>query len=233
MARDEQIYVGYRRMGSAQKRFTRFVVIAILVIGAGTGAMLAASIRPAGRGQWDMSNTVTETGVVRLPPYPYLETREGPILLAEPGKFGAQDRLTELAGRESRITGTALMRGNRRGIEIISVETIGEDASAAPSLEFVSDLIELRGEILDSKCFLGAMKHVAASEKKKLPDGAKIDAAVGIGPIPTGFAITAELTVHLPGMDRDEAQALVDRAHQVCPYSNATRGNVDVKLKIA
>ena len=84
-----------------------------------------------------------------------------------------------------------------------------------------------------SACFLGAMKHVAASEKKKLPDGAKIDAAVGIGPIPTGFVITAELTVHLPGMDRDEAQALVDRAHQVCPYSNATRGNVDVKLKIA
>ena len=52
-------------------------------------------------------------------------------------------------------------------------------------------------------------------------------------PFPPAFAITAELTAHLPGMDREQVWALVDKAHQVCPYSNATRGNVDVKLKIA
>ena len=60
-----------------------------------------------------------------------------------------------------------------------------------------------------------------------------ITASVGIGPIPQGFGINAKLVVSLPGMDRAAAQALVDAAHQVCPYSNATRGNIDVVLELA
>jgi len=158
MARDEQIYVGYRPMRSGQKRLVQFLVFVILFIGAGTGAMVAASMRPAGTGRWDTSHNVTETGVIRLEPYPFLETPEGPILLAEPGKFGALARLSGFDGREVRITGTALMRGNRRALEIDSLELLGENESTTPSLEFVSDVIELRGEILDSKCYLGAMK---------------------------------------------------------------------------
>ncbi len=158
MTRDEQMYVGYRAMGSAQKRFTRIVVISILALGLGTGAMLAVSMRPAGRGQWDTAHTVTETGVIRLAPYPFLESRSGPILLAEPGKIGAQKRLSGMAGREARITGTALTRGDRRAIEMSSIELLAGIASREPVLEFAGDSIELRGEILDSKCYLGAMK---------------------------------------------------------------------------
>lgn len=158
MARDEQIYVGYRAMGPAHKRFTQIVVLAILVVGAWTGAMLSAAMRPAGTGRWDTSHTGTETGVIRMDPYPFLETPEGPILLAEPGKFGAQKPLSDKAGREARITGTALSRGNRRALEIDTLEMLGENESPTPLLEFVSNVIELRGEILDSKCFLGAMK---------------------------------------------------------------------------
>jgi organic hydroperoxide reductase OsmC/OhrA len=56
---------------------------------------------------------------------------------------------------------------------------------------------------------------------------------VGIGPIPQGFGINAKLVVSIPGMDRDVAQKLVDTAHQVCPYSNATRGNIDVVIELA
>lgn len=156
--RDEQIYVGYRAMGPSQKRLTRIVVLAILLLGTGTGAMLAASLRPAGTGQWDTSNAVTETGVIRIAPYPFLETPEGPILLAEPGKFGAQERALELAGREARITGTALTRGNRRALEINVLELLGEGVSPEPSFQLASGVLELRGEILDSKCFLGSMK---------------------------------------------------------------------------
>lgn len=83
-------------------------------------------------------------------------------------------------------------------------------------------------------CFLGAMKFVAAQDKRRVPDDATVTAEVGIGPRAAGgFGITAALTVTLPGWDRAEAEALVTQAHQVCPYSNATRGNVDVGLTVA
>lgn len=83
-----------------------------------------------------------------------------------------------------------------------------------------------------SACFLGAMGFVAGQSKKLLPSGTQIAGAVGIGPIPAGFGITVKLSIALPGMDRAEAQALIDAAHQVCPYSNATRGNIDVVLEL-
>lgn len=83
-----------------------------------------------------------------------------------------------------------------------------------------------------SACFMGAMKFVATQQKITMPSDAKITGKVGIGPIPQGFGIEAELVISLPGMDRSAAQALVDKAHQVCPYSNATRGNIEVKLTL-
>ncbi|WP_339934007.1 organic hydroperoxide resistance protein [Vreelandella glaciei] len=83
-----------------------------------------------------------------------------------------------------------------------------------------------------SACFLGALKHVASQEKVKLPQETKIDGHVGIGAIPTGFGIEVELKISLPGMEQDVAQQLVDKAHIVCPYSNATRGNINVTLTL-
>jgi lipoyl-dependent peroxiredoxin len=83
-------------------------------------------------------------------------------------------------------------------------------------------------------CFLGALKFVAAQEKVRVPNDATVTAKVGIGPRAAGgFGITADLTVSLPGVERAQAEALVQRAHQVCPYSNATRNNVDVGLTVA
>ncbi|ASK19516.1 organic hydroperoxide resistance protein [Halomonas sp. N3-2A] len=83
-----------------------------------------------------------------------------------------------------------------------------------------------------SACFLGALKHVASQEKVKLSDDTQINGSVGIGAIPTGFGIEVELKISLPGLEKDVAQALVDKAHIVCPYSNATRGNIDVTLTL-
>jgi Ohr subfamily peroxiredoxin len=84
-----------------------------------------------------------------------------------------------------------------------------------------------------SACFLGAMKAVAASQKLRVPHDATVTATVGIGPRSEGgFGITADLKVSLPGLERADAQRLVEAAHQVCPYSNATRGNVDVGLTV-
>ncbi|HEY0199833.1 MAG TPA: organic hydroperoxide resistance protein [Rhodanobacter sp.] len=83
-----------------------------------------------------------------------------------------------------------------------------------------------------SACFLGAMQYVASQQKLKLPADTQVTGQVGIGPIATGFGIEVELTISIPGMPRTEAEALVQKAHIVCPYSNATRNNIDVKLTI-
>ena len=83
-----------------------------------------------------------------------------------------------------------------------------------------------------SACFLGAMKAVAGKQKIALPAETSIAADVGIGPIPQGFGLQVALHVTVPGMDREAAKKLVDAAHQVCPYSNATRGNIEVTLDV-
>lgn len=83
-----------------------------------------------------------------------------------------------------------------------------------------------------SACFLGAMKFVASRDKVALPVDVSVSGVVGIGPIPTGFGIEVDLQVSLPGMDRADAESLVQKAHIVCPYSNATRGNIDVRLSV-
>lgn len=84
-----------------------------------------------------------------------------------------------------------------------------------------------------SACFIGAMKFVAGQDKITLPADVSIDTTVGIGGIPQGFGIEVQMVVKVPGMDRAAAQALVDKAHQVCPYSNATRGNIEVTITLA
>ena len=84
-----------------------------------------------------------------------------------------------------------------------------------------------------SACFLGALKFVAGKQKITLPVDTTVTGRVGIGPIPTGFGIEAQLTIRVPGLPREQVQSLVEQAHQVCPYSNATRGNIDVTLTVA
>lgn len=84
-----------------------------------------------------------------------------------------------------------------------------------------------------SACFIGALKFVAAKAKIALPADTRVTGKVGIGPLPTGFGIQAELEISVPGLPRAQVQELVEQAHIVCPYSNATRGNIDVSLVIA
>jgi osmotically inducible protein OsmC len=84
-----------------------------------------------------------------------------------------------------------------------------------------------------SACFIGAMRYVAGTQKIVLPADTAIEGSVGIGQIPTGFGIQVELKITVPGMPREQVEALVQKAHIVCPYSNATRGNIDVRLVVA
>ncbi|XVO87781.1 organic hydroperoxide resistance protein [Pseudomonas palleroniana] len=83
-----------------------------------------------------------------------------------------------------------------------------------------------------SACFISALKFVAGQSKRSIPVDATITAQVGIGQIPGGFGLDIDLNINLPGLEQADAHALVEEAHQVCPYSNATRGNVDVRLHV-
>jgi len=84
-----------------------------------------------------------------------------------------------------------------------------------------------------SACFIGAMKVVAGKMKVALPADLSVKADVGIGPINGGFGIQAALTVSAPSIERATLEKIVELAHGVCPYSNATRNNIDVTLSVA
>ncbi|WP_018982672.1 organic hydroperoxide resistance protein [Salinimonas chungwhensis] len=84
-----------------------------------------------------------------------------------------------------------------------------------------------------SACFIGALKHVAGTQNLKLSNDVSVTGEAAIGPIDKGFAIAVTLTVDLGDMPEADARKLVDAAHEVCPYSNATRGNIEVDLKLA
>ena len=85
-----------------------------------------------------------------------------------------------------------------------------------------------------SACFLGAMRAISGKVGVKVPDDATVSAEVGFGPRSEGgFGITADLTIDLPGVSKEDGERLVAAAHEICPYSNATRGNLDVGLNLA
>jgi len=83
-----------------------------------------------------------------------------------------------------------------------------------------------------SACFLSAMGVAASKLKVALPADRAIDAEVDLGTADGGFLLRARLNVSLPGLQPEVAQALVDAAHQICPYSKATRGNIDVAINL-
>jgi len=81
-------------------------------------------------------------------------------------------------------------------------------------------------------CFMGAMKAVAPKVGVQVPNDAAIDSEVDLGPTSLGYGVAVRMNIKLPGLQRDQAQKLVEEAHKICPYSNATRNNIDVKLNI-
>ncbi|MBP0619310.1 organic hydroperoxide resistance protein [Cupriavidus sp. LEh25] len=83
-----------------------------------------------------------------------------------------------------------------------------------------------------SACFLGAIARAAQMAKVALPADAAVDAEVDLGQAGDGYFLAARLNVSLPGLDRELAQSLATAAHQLCPYSKATRGNIDVEINI-
>jgi osmotically inducible protein OsmC len=130
-------------------------------------------------------------------------------------------RATATGGRD----GGATSDDNRLSVKLSVPKGLGGDDGAGTNPEqlFAAGY---------AACFIGAMKFVAGQKKIALPATTSITSEVGIGPIPTGFSIQVTLHVSVPGVDRDTAESIVQAAHIVCPYSNATRGNIDVTLNV-
>jgi osmotically inducible protein OsmC len=124
-------------------------------------------------------------------------------------------------------TGHAATRDGALSVDLVTPKELGGPGGAGnnPEQLFAAGY---------SACFLGAIKFVAAQKKVKVADDSSVTATVGIGPREdgTGFALDVALAIALPGIDRDTAQALLDQAHIVCPYSHATRGGLDVRLTL-
>jgi Ohr subfamily peroxiredoxin len=133
-------------------------------------------------------------------------------------------------------TATATSTGGRDGRAVSSDEQLDVKLSAPKALGGTGAEGTNPEQLFAagySACFLSAMKFVAGQQKTALPADTTVSADVGVGPNDNGgFALDIELRVSLPGIPADQAQKLVDTAHQVCPYSNATRNNVPVRVKI-
>lgn len=157
-----KIYVGYLPLPPAA-RIATFIVAPVLLIAVGiAGAVISASHRAPGPAVWDFTET-TWTGRVELEPFPMLVEPDGTAhFVVGLGKFGVADRLAPHDGQLRTLTGFPLSRQGRRMIELLP----GEDAIAeatgvtVPNPPAASLLVELvaRGEIVDGKCYLGAMK---------------------------------------------------------------------------
>ena len=133
-----------------------------------------------------------------------------------------QTSATAVGGR----TGTARSDDGRLDVDLSTPKELGGPGGAGTNPEqlFAAGY---------AACFLGALKVAGQQLKVNVPPESSITATVGIGPRSQGgFGITANLAIALPGVDAERARTLVEAAHQICPYSNATRNNVDVVLTV-
>ena len=153
---EEEFYVGYLPTPPRLKRFVWACVIAILLAAAGIGAVGAARQRDPGNGTWNLDRSDAIDGTFLASPYPMLVTPQALILLVGDGKHGATSA-ADLDGRAVRVTGHRIERGNLKLIEVEKIEATGAAPLALPARSWARQ-VTLRGEIVDPKCFGGAMK---------------------------------------------------------------------------
>lgn len=153
-------YVGYQpRMEAGQAGFVRSRVAAVFVIAAVSALLLALAQRPFDVAEFDFGKTEAFSGEVRLDPYPVMELSAERLLLLGPGKTGADDEVRDFDGEEARVEGTLIRRSGLRALEVVAGSAAAAGTSdRAPDTETALGRHTLRGEIVDSKCYLGVMK---------------------------------------------------------------------------
>ncbi|MEO0630493.1 MAG: hypothetical protein AAFY46_07160 [Planctomycetota bacterium] len=162
MATDERdpFYVGYLPTPAPHRRFAKAAFLAVLLVAAGTGALVAWLMDDPGDAVW-ASQPSTITGTLRLEPVTFIDTDDGPVLLVEIGKFGARDLSSLGDGSPVTATGLLLSRGEQRMLELTSDDTAVAQTDGTPPQSPRGQQtfpITVTGEIIDTKCYLGAMK---------------------------------------------------------------------------
>lgn len=171
---DDEFFVGYLPVPNRQRRFLRIVLPSALAIVAAIAIGVAAMQRDPGTGVWAEGAVVTLEGLVTAEPYAMLrvpdETAPGKVrtfLLVSSGKFGARDRVQPFAGQLVRVTGTVLHRSDRSMLELSSapsaIQTLTQNEHLRTRLATADQVtvvgrVRLRGELIDPKCYIGAMK---------------------------------------------------------------------------
>jgi hypothetical protein len=156
---EDEFYVGYMPMPARHRRFVRGLLGVLLLLTLATAALIASQQRDPGPAVWNLDSTTTFEGVIHLDPYPMLVVGDTSLLLVKSGKRGALERVESFNGRQVRVTGHVLARGAGRLLEL------SDDAMEVLDLGTMlgmnrgdAEAVILRGEIIDPKCYRGAMK---------------------------------------------------------------------------
>lgn len=156
-------YVGYLPLPPGHRSFLLRLLPALAVVLLGAGALVALNQRDPGPALWEDGTPVTRDGLLLAEPYPMLLPADGgmPIFLVEVGKIGAQARAAPKAGRLIRVTGWRLSREGREILELVPGDEALAEIAGVPPLAPAPTLagpLTIEGEIVDTKCYLGAMK---------------------------------------------------------------------------
>lgn len=159
----DEFYIGYAPQAPPRTAKHTLVVIAINVVLSMAGATLVvAGMRDPGPGSWETGAPTSIEGPLVIDPYPAVMTAHGPVLVVNFGKRGAQERLKDVrAGARVMLTGYPLKRDDREMLELAPESDairVMQDTGVAPSIRWTGEHVAFRGEIVDSKCYLGAMK---------------------------------------------------------------------------
>lgn len=139
------------------------------------------------------------------------------VSISQPEKVVYTGKTLTIGGRE----GTSRSSDGRLDIKLTSPGAAGKGTN--PEQLFAAGW---------SACFIGAMNKAAAGRKLRLPADTSIDAEVDLGLTDGSYLLQARLNISVPGMDRETAEIIADAAHQICPYSKATTGNIDIKIVV-
>jgi hypothetical protein len=157
---EDEFFVGYLPTPARHRRWLRQIALAGVGVISMLAALVAAMQRDPGTGKWELDHLSTYEGILDTEPYPLLRSSAGTFLIVQQGKHGVAERLGKLAGQRLRLRGSLIARSSQKMIELAdsddAVETLG--AAGEPATESPLGLMSLDGEIIDPKCFLGAMK---------------------------------------------------------------------------
>jgi hypothetical protein len=156
----DEFFVGYLPTPANQKRFLRNGIVVLGLVAATSAFLIAARQRDPGNGSWIYANADSYEGVLEFTPYPILRTDTGSLLIVNEGKVGAQSSLREHAGKRVRLNGSLIQRDGRAMIELspAAADIVDDVTPTTPPPIRDREPVTLRGEIIDPKCFLGAMK---------------------------------------------------------------------------